>query len=98
MNARIEHGAVRNQFQEHAMSDTKPATTTPSALQIALDLTCALVSDGMFRFRMVDSQGRLDELLHFISDNVPRIEADAGTLSVRPVNALPIAAAAAATS
>jgi hypothetical protein len=74
------------------MSDTARATI-PSALQITLDLTCALVSDGMFRFRMIDSQGRLDELLHFISENVPRIEAEAGSFSVRPVQALPIAAA-----
>lgn len=74
------------------MSDTAP-TTTPSALQIALDLTCALVSDGMFRFRMIDSQGRLDELLHFISENVPRIEAEAGSFSVRPAHALPVASA-----
>jgi hypothetical protein len=74
------------------MSDTA-RTTTPSALQIALDLTCALVSDGMFRFRMIDSQGRLDELLHFISENVPRIEADGGSFSVRPVQALPVASA-----
>ena len=66
------------------MSDTTPTATTPSALQIALDLTCALVSDGMFRFRMIDSQGRLDELLNFISENLPRIEASAGTFLVRP--------------
>lgn len=79
------------------MSDTTAATTTPSALQIALDLTCALVSDGMFRFRMVDSQGRLDELLHFISENVPRIEADAGTFSFRPAGGASIADATAVT-
>ena len=70
------------------MSDTTPIATTPSALQIALDLTCALVSDGMFRFRMIDSQGRLDELLSFISENLPRIEASAETFRVRAAAAV----------
>jgi hypothetical protein len=42
-------------------------------MQIALDLTCALVTNGMFRFRTLDSQGRLDELLQFIAANAPKI-------------------------
>jgi len=47
--------------------------TTPSPIQIALDLTCALVTNGMFRFRALDSQGRLDELLQFIAANAAQI-------------------------
>jgi hypothetical protein len=42
-------------------------------MQIALDLTCALVTNGMFRFRTLDSQGRLDELLQFIAANAAKI-------------------------
>jgi hypothetical protein len=50
-----------------------PVVTTPSSIQIALDLTCALVTNGMFRFRTLDSQGRLDELLQFIAANAAQI-------------------------
>ena len=64
------------------MSNT---VTTPSPMQIALDLTCALVTNGMFRFRTLDSQGRLDELLQFIAANAPKVES---TLATAPAAAL----------
>ena len=56
------------------MNNTVVPVTTPGPLQIALDLTCALVTNGMFRFRTLDSQGRLDELLQFIAANAPKVQ------------------------
>ena len=54
------------------MSSATVSVTTPGSLQIVLDLTCALVTNGMFRFRTLDPQGRLDELLQFIAANSAR--------------------------
>lgn len=62
------------------MSNAIVPVTTPSPTQIALDLTCALVTNGMFRFRTLDSQGRLDELLQFIAANVPRVPSNFATV------------------
>lgn len=61
------------------MSNTINPVTTPGPMQITLDLTCALVTNGMFRFRTVDSQGRLDELLQFIAANAPKVESSLST-------------------
>ena len=61
------------------MSNTIVSVTTPGPMQIALDLTCALVTNGMFRFRTLDSQGRLDELLQFIAANAPKVESSLAT-------------------
>jgi len=59
------------------MSNAVVPFTTPGPMQIALDLTCALVSDGMFRFHTVDPQGRFDELLTFVNANASKIESSA---------------------
>lgn len=61
------------------MTETVTVAAMPAPMQIALELTCALVNGGKFRFHAVDSQGRFDELLHFVFANAPKIQLNAAT-------------------
>lgn len=61
------------------MTETVTAGAMPAPMQIALELTCALVNGGKFRFHAVDSQGRFDELLQFVFANAPKIQLNTAT-------------------
>jgi hypothetical protein len=62
------------------MTETVTAVAMPAPMQVALELTCALVNGGKFRFHAVDSQGRFEELLQFVFANAPKVQLNTTTI------------------